>query len=435
MSIQTILPIDHHRIAALSQSRQEPDWMLQLRQDALAEAEKLTLPKLEKMHIDRWNLDTYGVHGQLAELNLEQLPQQILDLLSGDQQPDNVVVQTNSGGMYRSLSAELASQGVIFTDMATAIRQHGDLIRPYFMKAVQSDENLLTALHASLWSGGVFLYVPKNVVIDEPLQALFYADDVQAVFAPHVLVLADKGSSVTYVDHYASPANLGGSLVHSGVAEVFVKDGATVHFASTRNLSAAITDLSYRRSIVEKDGNVHWIVGEMGLGNGLSETTSILQGDGSSSDAKIICVGTEEQQLSLTTKALHIGRASTSDMITRGVMRDKATAIVNAVTKIEKGATGANGEQTARMLMLSPQARGDANPILLIDEDDVTAGHAASAGQVNAEQIHYLMSRGITREQAIRLIIYGFLAPVVSEIPISNLQKQLQTLVERKLGQ
>ncbi|MBO9604736.1 MAG: SufD family Fe-S cluster assembly protein, partial [Paenibacillaceae bacterium] len=204
---------------------------------------------------------------------------------------------------------------------------------------------------------------------------------------------------------------------------------------SVHSLGETTIDVAYRRAVVENDGKIEWVVGEMNGGNVLSDTTSLLKGQGSNSDAKVICVGTEEQKLNLSTRAVHIGKHSSSDMITRAVMRDDATAIINGITKIEKGATGANGQQTEKVLMLSPKARGDANPILLIDEDDVKAGHAASVGQVNAEQIYYLMSRGISRDEATKLIIYGFLAPVVSEIPIGALEEQLQRLVERKLGQ
>ncbi|MNJ56321.1 FeS cluster assembly protein SufD [compost metagenome] len=167
----------------------------------------------------------------------------------------------------------------------------------------------------------------------------------------------------------------------------------------------------------------------------MSDTSSVLKGNGSTSDAKVIAIGSGSQKMNYTTRAVHFGKNSDSQMITRAVMREQATAIINGVTKIEHGATKANGEQTEKVLMLSPKARGDANPILLIDEDDVTAGHAASVGQVNPEQIYYLMSRGITKEEAERLIIYGFLAPVVADIPLEQLQQQLQALVERKLGQ
>lgn len=225
----------------------------------------------------------------------------------------------------------------------------------------------------------------------------------------------------------------GSERVHNSVVEVFVKPGAKVQFASVHQLDRSFTDLSYRRALVENDGKIDWILGEMNDGNCMSDTTSILRGNGSASNTRVLCVGSAAQQLNLTTRAVHFGKSSDSDMVTRAVMRDEATAIINGITKIEHGATGANGEQTEKVMMLSPKARGDANPMLLIDEDEVTAGHAASVGQVDPNQIYYLMSRGISRQEAERLIIYGFLAPVVSSIPIGKLSEQLQTLVERKL--
>jgi Fe-S cluster assembly protein SufD len=301
------------------------------------------------------------------------------------------------------------------------------------MQAVKQDESRITAIHSAIWNGGIFIYVPKNVKVELPLQALFLSDDAKATFAPHLLIVAEANSSVSFVDNWISTDE--GQRVANGVIEVFVKQGARVQYASVHNLGEHVTDLTYRRAIVENDGRMEWIVGELNSGNVLSDTTSILKGGGSSSDAKVICVGTNEQKMNLTTRAVHFGRNTNSDMITRAVMRDQSTAIINGVTKIEKGATGANGQQTEKVLMLSPQSRGDANPILLIDEDDVKCGHAASVGQVNPEQIHYLMSRGIAKSEAQRLIIYGFLAPVVAEIPIEKLAANLQQLVERKLGQ
>jgi Fe-S cluster assembly protein SufD len=301
------------------------------------------------------------------------------------------------------------------------------------MKAVKQDENRLTALHSAIWNGGVFLYVPRNVKVDMPLQALFLSVDAAATFAPHVLIIAEANSAVTIVDNWISDAT--GERVVNGVIEVYVKQGAKVQYASIHNLGEQVTDLTYRRAIVDNDARMEWVIGELNSGNVLSDTTSLLHGNGSSSDAKVICVGTNDQKMNLTTRAVHFGRSSNSDMITRAVMRDQSTAIINGITKIEKGATGANGQQTEKVLMLSPQSRGDANPILLIDEDDVKCGHAASVGQVNPEQIHYLMSRGIAKSEAQRLIIYGFLAPVVSQIPIAKVEAQLQQLVERKLGQ
>lgn len=437
MSTQTILPIDRQAIVELSQSRQEPEWMTKLRAEALELAGSLELPKLEKTRIDRWNLNSYGTYKSEAKIaGLEELPEGAKALLQtdGQGQPANVLVQKNSSIVYHSVSEELTRQGVIFTSLEDAIIHHSDLVKSYFASVVGKDENLLTALHTAMWSGGVFIYVPKNVQVELPVQALFLTDDPQAVFSPHVLIVAEQHASVTYVDNFVSEGQLD-QLIQNGVVEVIVKAGATVNFASIHNLNESVTDLTYRRAVVENDATINWVIGEMNYGNVMSDTTTLLKGNGSNSDAKIICVGTGEQKLNVTTRAVHFGKTSSSDMITRAVMRDAATAIINGVTKIEKGATGTNGQQTEKVLMLSPKARGDANPILLIDEDDVKAGHAASVGQVNPEQIHYLMSRGITREEAQRLVIYGFLAPVVSEIPMEKVQKQLQGFVERKLGQ
>jgi Fe-S cluster assembly protein SufD len=298
---------------------------------------------------------------------------------------------------------------------------------------IKHDEHRIAAEHTALWNGGVFLYVPKNVEVSVPLQALFHAADGQATIAPHVLVVADTNSSVTYVDYYTSSAQAGETLLNA-VVEVYVHAGAKVRFASVHNAAGSLTQFIYRKAIVENDGNIEWIVGELNDGNHVSETTSILKGNGSTADIKAITVGTGSQNMSVTTRAVHFGLNSMSDMITRGVMKESAQAIINGITKIEKGATGAGGFQTERVLMLSPKARGDANPILLIDEDDVKAGHAASVGQVNEEQLYYLMSRGISKEEAYRLIVYGFLAPVVSEIPVELLQTQLREIVEGKLA-
>ncbi len=419
--------------ASISRTKQEPAWLSQYRVEALALAAQLELPKLEKTRLDRWNFDQCGVYQASAQVaSIAELPDELSSLV-GDRASSNLLVQHNSGVIYVRISPQFAQQGVILTSMEQAAADHPELVQRYFMQAVRRDEHRLTALHAALWNGGCFLYVPKNVAVSEPIQAIFYSESAQASFAPHILIVTETNSSVTFVGHYFSTREQQ-PLLHHGVVEVFAKAGSHVRVATVHDLKEHITDVNYRRSVIENDAKVEWIIGELSDGNGLSDTHAILKGNGSMSDMKVISVGIGEQKVNYTTRAAHYGKASESDMITRAVMRDSATAIINGITKIEHGATKANGQQTERVLMLSPEARGDANPILLIDEDDVKAGHAASVGRVNVEHVYYLMSRGISRAEAERLIIYGFLSPIIKEIPLEGLREQLGMLIERKLG-
>ncbi len=426
--------VDQQTFATIAASKQEPAWLSQSRAEALALASQLPLPKLEKTRIDRWELGGTGAYRPAkAVASAAELPGELASLI-GDNPSPNLLVQHDSSVVFVRMSPELESQGVILKSLEQAAADHPELVQQYFMQAVKKDEHRLTALHAALWNGGLFLYVPKNVEVKEPIQAIFYSENPEATFAPHVLIVADAHSSVTYVDNYLSAASET-QMLHNGAIEVFAKPGSNVRVATVHDLGKHVTDVNYRRAILENDASIEWIVGELSHGNSVADTYSILKGNGSSSDMKVISVGVGDQKLNYTTRAVHFGKSTPSDMITRAVMRDEATGIINGITKIEHGASKADGQQTERVLMLSPKARGDANPILLIDEDDVTAGHAASVGQVNPEQVYYLMSRGIPKREAERLIIYGFLYPVIEEIPLEALREQLSALVERKLGQ
>lgn len=421
--------------AALARSKNEPAWLIEWREAAADLAAALELPKPEKMPLTRWTLDQYGTNrpGTVVS-SASDLPAAITELLPQDVK-GALIVQHNSSVVFTQLSDELKAQGVVLTSLEEAARTHEDLLRKHFMTLYAMDEHKLSALHAALWNGGVFLYVPKNVVIEEPIQALLFADDAEATFMPHVLVIADQHSQVAFVEQVATllPASEA-TLLHNSAVEVFAKAGAHVRYASVHHMDASAIDIAYRRATLDNDARIEWIIGDLHNGNTVTDTKSVLKGNGSTSDSKIISVGTGSQRMSITTQAIHFGRSSESDMITRAVMKDEATAIINGISKIEHGATKANGQQTEKVLMLSPKARGDANPILLIDEDDVKAGHAASVGQVNPDMVYYLMSRGISRQEAERLIIHGFLDPVVSEIPLEGLREQLHRILERKLG-
>lgn len=420
-------------IEKFSKEKNEPAWMTQFRTEAFDAAAHLAMPQPDKTNINRWNFTEFklGSVGEVIE-DLTQLPEEITSFVDGENIPENILILRNQTTAYAQVSEELTKQGVIFTDIFTALQEHGDLVKKYYMvDAVSVNEHRLTALHAALMNGGVFVYIPKGVKIEEPIQTLFWQEDNDMALFNHVLIVAEEDSSVTYVENYLSN-NEEEKTVSNIVAEVYAGDNAKVSFGAVDHFAAGTTSYINRRGVASANAQIDWALGQMNEGNTVSENTTHLVGDGSVTNARTVTVGKGRQIQNFTATTAHHGLNTDGQISQRGVMLDRTTAIFNAIGKIDDGASKANAEQESRILMLSGKARGDANPILLIDEDDVTAGHAASVGRIDEMQMYYLQSRGITKEEAERLIIHGFLAPVVSELPIETIKTQLTELIERK---
>ncbi|MCP3028250.1 Fe-S cluster assembly protein SufD [Halobacillus sp. A5] len=434
MTVKVSLPYDKDYVSNFSQGLNEPDWMTSLRLNALDKAESLEMPKPDKTNIKDWNFTEFKHHVEGEAINsIQDLPEQMLNLLDQDKEQQNLILQRNHSVAFSNLDSSLEEQGVIFTDIQTAIRDHSDLVEKYYMtEAVHVDEHRLTALHAALMNGGIFLYVPKNVTIKEPLQTIFWQEDPEAALVNHVLVVAEENSSVTYVENYTSD-NKEEKTSANTITEVFAKAGAKVSFGAVDNFEAGTTVYANRRGVTDRDAVIEWALGLMNEGNTVSENITHLIGDNSQSQAKTVTIGRGAQKQNFTANITHFGKGSDGYILQHGVMKDKSSGIFNGIGKIEHGASKSNAEQESRVLMLSKDARGDANPILLIDEDDVTAGHAASVGRVDPMQLFYLMSRGISKFEAERLIIHGFLAPVVNQLPIEAVKQQLRQLIERKV--
>lgn len=433
MALETKLPYEEDYIKAFSAKKNEPEWMRNFRQQALELADTLEMPKPDKTNITKWNFSRFqhDAQGEMME-SLHDLPDDIKVFVDAEKD-NNIVILRNQVTAYQLLSQELLDKGVILTDIFTALAEYPELVQRYYMKdAVAFDEHRLTALHAALMNGGVFVYVPKNVVIEEPLQAIFWQEDPSLGLFNHVIVVAEENSRLTYVENYISH-NEQEETVANVVAEVIAHDNASISFGSVDNFAHGTTVYMNRRGVAYRDAKIEWALGQMNDGNTVSENITHLIGDNAFSYAKAVSVGRGDQIQNFTAKIVNYGKQSDGLILQHGVMKDSASAIFNGIGKIEHGATKANAEQESRVLMLSKNARGDANPILLIDEDDVTAGHAASVGRVDPIQLYYLMSRGISKQEAERLIIHGFLAPVVNEIPIKAVREQLTEVIERKV--
>jgi len=434
MTVDTQLPFDKQYVSQYSEKRNEPKWMTELRQQALEKADTLSMPKPDKTKIDKWNFSQFNHEAEGQPIStLTELPEGIQSFLNTEEENQNLLIQRNNSLAYTSLTQELKDKGVIFTDIFTAANEHSELLQQYFMKdGVQVDEHRLTALHAALMNGGVFVYVPKNVELEQPIQSVFWQEDPSVATFNHVLIVAEEGSSVTYVENYISH-NQSDETVANIVTEVIAKDNAKVSFGAVDTFAPGTTTYVNRRGVAYRDASIRWALGQMNDGNTVSENVTYLMGDNAYSDAKTVSVGRGSQKQNFTAKIVHYGLNSEGYILQHGVMKDAASAIFNGIGKVEHGATKSNAEQESRVLMLSSDARGDANPILLIEEDDVTAGHAASVGRVDPEQLFYLMSRGISKEEAERLVIHGFLAPVVKQLPIEAVKNQLREVIERKV--
>ncbi|MGG0717351.1 Fe-S cluster assembly protein SufD [Robertmurraya massiliosenegalensis] len=435
MTTEIKLPFDKEYVSSFSQEMGEPAWLTTLRLEALEKVDALPLPRPDKTKIDKWNFTQFDKHIVKSDdfASLNDLPEDVkalVDIESGDQ---NLYIQRNNRPSILTVSKELQEKGVIFVDIFTAAREHGNLLQKYFMNdAVKVNEHKLTALHAAFLNGGAFLYVPKNVEISSPIQSVFIHDEKEANMFNHVLVVAEDNSSVTYVENYISTLDSAEGIFNI-VTEVIAGTNAKVQYGAVDTLAKGTTTYVNRSGVAGRDARIEWALGLMNDGNTVSENVTNLVGDGSFGDTKTVVVGRGEQIQNFTTKVVHIGKHSEGYILKHGVMKDKASSIFNGIGKIEHGATKANAEQESRVLMLSEGARGDANPILLIDEDDVTAGHAASVGRVDPLQLYYLMSRGISKAEAERLVIHGFLAPVVNVLPIEGVKNQLRAVIEGKV--
>ncbi|MFD6508627.1 Fe-S cluster assembly protein SufD [Bacillus sp. NPDC060175] len=429
MTIGT-LPFDQETIRQRASEVNEAAWLTEFRLQALAQATELPMPTPDKTKIEKWDFIGKGDAAKQEPVSsLTELPEAVKNLIDEN---NSVLVQRTGTTAFVSLADEAKEKGVIFTDIVTAATEHAELVQKYLMKdGVKVDEHRLTALHAALINGGAFVYVPKNVVLETPLQAVFLVDGEEANVYNHVLFVADANSAATYVENYVANENAKG--IANIVAEVIVEQGAQVKFGAVDLLAKDVTTYVNRRGIVGRDGRIDWALGLMNDGNTISENVTNLMGDGSFADTKTVTIGRGNQTQNFTTKVVHFGKHSEGWILKHGVQKDSATSIFNGIGKIEHGASKSNAQQSSRVLMLDEKARGDANPILLIDEDDVMAGHAASVGRVDPYQLYYLMSRGIPKREAERLVIHGFLAPVVNQLPIEGVKAQLVEVIERKV--
>lgn len=429
------LNISEAQLVDYSQSQNEPSWMTELRKEAFRQAESLEMTKPDKTKLNKWDFDSFKQHETQGAVfhDLKELPSEI-DRIINVENTENLVIQHNNTSAYTKVNDKALQDGVIIEHISEALINHSELVQKYFMKdAVTVDEHRLTALHTALMNGGIFVYVPKNVVVEHPIQYVVLHDDENASFFNHVLLVTEESAEVTYVENYLSTASGEGNQLNI-VSEVIAGANSNISYGSVDFLDKGFTGHIIRRGVTEADATIKWSLGLMNEGDQIIDNTTNLIGDRSTSELKSVVVGRGDQTINLTSRIVQYGKETDGYILKHGVMKENASSIFNGIGHIKHGGSGSAANQESRVLMLSEHARGDANPILLIDEDDVEAGHAASVGRVDPEQLYYLMSRGISQREAERLVIHGFLDPVVRELPIEDVQRQLREVIELKIG-
>ncbi|WP_461243277.1 Fe-S cluster assembly protein SufD [Secundilactobacillus muriivasis] len=404
----------------------DPSWLIDRRLAAVDGVAKLPLPEMRRLDFHRWPLTAN------TELNWHDSDAKLADDVAGDNQRIQVV-QVGQTTVSIALPQALADQGVILTDIFTAFKDYPELTQKYFMtKVIPVNEDKLTSYHAAFLNAGVFLYVPKGVVVDKPVEIYTVQDStVKVPLVAHVLVVAEANSDVQVIQHLSTKGEE--ENVASCVVEIDVKPNANVHFSSLDEFGPKTQTYLNRRAYLEADAKMEWAIGMMNDANTIADFATELVGDGSQADSKVIAITSAKQHDGINNRVTNRGKHSTANILQRGVLLEKSELIFNGIGHIVHGASGANAEQENRVLMMSDYAHGDANPILLIDENDVIAGHAASVGQVDEDQLYYLMSRGIDKALAQRLVIRGFLGAVLSAIPLPEVQQEMIAILERKL--
>lgn len=414
------------RLEAHSQQLKEPAGMTEKRLAAARLVDELDFPKIERSHYYRWlPLDTD---------NFDQPVKTKTELLPVNQAEKGAYLRTfHNEILDHHLPEDLADQGVIFTTISHALETHSDLIEKYYMTDVVAlDQDKLSAHHYAYMNAGVFLYIPKNVEVKDPVQLHMIQDATsQKPFNQHVLIVMEENSQASFVEKMATegsetaPANI--------VVEIIAKENARINYSTIDELGETTSAFVRRQAVCEAGANVDWAIGSMSNGNIVLDAYTELRGRGSQSDLKIVSLTHGDQEQIINSHVLNIGAQTGGNIFQHGAILDQSRLTFNAIGKIEKGAKDADAQQESRLLMFSDGARGDANPILLIEEYEVTAGHAASVGQIDEEQLYYLMSRGIHRKEAMRLAIRGFLGPVIEAIPLDSVREELIENIERKL--
>ncbi|MEJ7715373.1 MAG: Fe-S cluster assembly protein SufB [Thermoleophilaceae bacterium] len=435
--------ISREVITELSKIKDEPQWMRDMRIKSLEIFERKPIPT--------WGVDLSGL--DLSELVLYSPPtagrydswddvpaemkQTYEDLGIPEAEREHlagVVGTWRQEPVYENLKKEYADLGILFCSMDTAVTEYPELVRDYFMKkCVPPQDNKFSALHGAVWSGGSFLYVPKGVKVDLPLQAYFRMEGSGEGTFEHTLIIADEGSEVNYIEGCTAQTYSANSM-HSAVVEIFVKEGAKARYSTVQNWSKDVYNLNTKRAIVEAEGTVEWVGGSMGAKVVMLYPGSFLMGEHARADHLNVGVASGDVWKDTGAKVVHLAPNTTSNILAKSISKDGGIMGYRGLVRMGHNSQGSKSHVQCDGLMMDPYSRSDTWPDIQIQNPHVTVAHEAVVGKISDEQLFYLQSRGLSEEEAAGMIVNGFIEPVTKELPMEYALELNQLIQHEMVG-
>lgn len=438
--------ITEELVRAISKDKNEPDWMLKKRLQSLKIFKKLKMPD--------WGPDISDL--DLKEITYFLKPNAKKNSRSWDEVPEDIKntfeklgipeaerkalsgvgAQYESEVVYHNLKKTWEDKGVIFEDCDEGLRKHPEIFKKHFMKCVPPTLHKFSALHGAVWSGGTFLYIPKGVKVKIPLQAYFRMNSKKLGQFEHTLIIVEEGAEVQYIEGCSAP-QYGEHSLHAGCVEIFVKKGARVRYSSVENWSRNTYNLNTKRAIVEDNGVIEWVGGNLGSGVTMLYPCSILKGKNSRAEHLSIAYAGEKQNQDVGSKVYHLAPNTNSMIRSKSISKDGGVTTYRGLLNINKDAKNSKSMVECDALMMDNISKSDTVPYIDVKNKEVDLGHEATVGKISQEQIFYLMSRGLSEEQAMQMIVSGFIQPIVKELPLEyavELNRLIELEMENSIG-
>lgn len=437
--------LDEEVVRQISAMKGEPEWMLEFRLKALRHFQERPMPNwgadLADLKLD--DIIYYVRPAEAAGKSWDEVPDTIKQTFDKLGIPEaeqkflaGVGAQYESEMVYHSIQEHLEKQGVIFLSIEDGLRQHPDLFREHFGKVIPIEDNKFAALNSAVWSGGSFVYIPKGVKVDLPLQAYFRLNVANIGQFERSLIIADEGSQVHYVEGCTAPQYTTNSF-HSGVIEIVVKKGARVRYTTIQNWSNNVYNLVTQRAMVEENGTMEWVDCNLGSKVTMKYPSCYLMGPGAHGEILSMAFAGKGQTQDAGGKMLHFAPNTSSKITSKSISKGGGRASYRGLLKVADGAVNVKSNVVCDALLLDDKSRSDTYPYIEIDEQDVTIGHEASVSKVGEEQLFYLMSRGMSEEEAMTMVVSGFIEPLVKELPMEyavEMNRLIQLQMEGSIG-